>query len=86
MIVVMGRWKQKLIKFLGILVLIAAFVVAVPAITGLLVKQVPASSGWLQDEHPTGNPMRVEADENAGSFNQILDQFVIKLQDFYYER
>lgn len=86
MIVVMGRWKQKLIKFLGILVLIAAFVIAVPAITGMLVKQVPALSGWLQDEHPSGNPMRVEADEDAGSFNQILDQFVIKLQDFYYER
>jgi hypothetical protein len=34
--------ETKLIKFLGILVLIAAFVVAVPAITGLLVKQVPA--------------------------------------------
>ncbi len=86
MILVTGRWKQKLVKFLGILVLVGAFVVAVPAITGMLVKQVPALSGWLQDEHPTGNPMRVEREESSGTFNQILDQFVIKLQDFYYER
>ncbi len=86
MIIVMGRWKQKVLKFLGILVLIMAFVMAVPAITGMLVNQVPAFSGWLQDEHPSGNPMRVETDENSGTFNQVLDQFVIKLQDFYYER
>ncbi|KUG04777.1 hypothetical protein ASZ90_017916 [hydrocarbon metagenome] len=86
MIIVMGRWKQKVLKVLGILVLIMAFVMAVPAITGMLVNQVPAFSGWLQDEHPSGNPMRVETDENSGTFNQVLDQFVIKLQDFYYER
>ncbi len=86
MIIVMGRWKQKVLKFMGLLVLILAFVMAVPAITGLLVNQVPAFSGWLQDEHPTGNPMRVETDKNSGTFNQVLDQFVIKLQDYYFER
>jgi len=85
LIIVMGRWKQKLLKFAGILLLIVAFVIVVPAITGVLVNQVPAFSGWLPDEHPTGNPMRVEADENTGTFNQVLDQLVIKLQDFYYE-
>ena len=85
MIVVMGRWKQKLIKFLGILVLIAAFVVAVPAITGLLVKQVPALR-VVARRTSTGNPMRVEADENAGSFKPNTGSICYQTAGFYYER
>jgi len=82
---VVGNWKRKVLKFIGVLALLLAFVMAVPALTGILVNQVPAFSGWFQDEQPTGNPMRVENDEKTSSFDQVLDQFVIKLQDFYYE-
>lgn len=85
MIIVVGKWKKKVAKFLGVLVLIIAFVMAVPLLTGLLVNQVPAFSGWFQDEKPSGNPMRVENQGGSSTFHQVLDQFVIKLQDFYYE-
>lgn len=85
MIIVVGKWKSKVVKFIGVLVLIIAFIMAVPLLTGLLANQVPAFSGWFQDEQPSGNPMRVENKEGASTFNQVLDQFVIKLQDFYYE-
>lgn len=74
-----------MIRFLVVVVLFIAFIAAVPMLTGILSKQVPAFNGWLQEEQPSGNPMRVETGEKSGRFNQVLDQLVIKLQDFYYE-
>jgi len=46
---------------------------------------VPVFSGWMQDEHPTGNPMRVEQPQDVPGteFSDRVDQFVIKLQNFY---
>lgn len=85
MIIVVGKWKKKVIRFLLVVVLFIAFIAAVPMLTGILSEQVPVFSGWMQEEQPSGNPMRVESGENSGGFNQVLDQFVIKLQDFYYE-
>jgi uncharacterized repeat protein (TIGR04076 family) len=42
-------------------------------------------SGWMKDESPSGNPMRVESVPQATDFNQKVDQFVIKMQNFYHE-
>lgn len=85
MIIVVGKWKRKVVRFLVVVALVIAFIAAIPMLTGILSKQVPAFSGWLQEEQPSGNPMRVETTEKTSHFNQVLDQFVIKLQDFYYE-
>lgn len=41
--------------------------------------------GWLRDDRPSGNPLRVENTKQTvkkGSSN-VLDQFVVKLKDFY---
>lgn len=84
MIIIVNNWKKKLVRLAIAVVIIGAFAVAIPLVTGLLHKQVPVSR-WFQEEHPSGNPMRVEQRNQESKFDQVLDQFVIKVQDFYYE-
>lgn len=93
MIIVISNWKKKLWKTLVVITLIAVFALAVPVLTGKVCQQIPALSGWFQEEHPSGNPMRVEGEKDRGAkqnngaskFEQAVDQFVLKIQDFYYE-
>jgi hypothetical protein len=84
MVIVVGNWKKKLAKILAVVVLIAVFAAALPLLTGLLYNQVPALSTWFSDEQPSGNPMRVDNGEET-RFQHLVDQFVFKLQEFYYE-
>lgn len=84
MIIFVNNWKKKLVHLAVAVVIITAFVFTIPLLTGLLHKQVPVG-GWFQEEHPSGNPMRVEQFNQESKFDHMLDQFVIKVQDFYYE-
>lgn len=84
MIIIVNNWKKKLVRLGVAVVIITFFVVTVPLLTGLLHNKVPVG-GWFQEEHPSGNPMRVEQLNQENKFDQVLDQFVIKVQDFYYE-
>jgi len=94
MIIVVGNWKRKVARLVLLVLVLGMFAAAIPALTGKLYHRVPVVSGWFKDEHPSGNPMRVEqkkdvkeAKESADKtkFDKTVDQFVIKLQDFYYE-
>jgi len=85
MIIVVGKWKKKVIRLATIVVIVALFAAAIPLVSGIFYEKVPVFSGWMQDEHPSGNPMRVEKNTQANDFNQKVDQFVIKMQNFYHE-
>lgn len=43
--------------------------------------------GWLRDDRPSGNPMRVENVEKSvnKSSPDVLDRFVVKIRDFYHK-
>lgn len=84
MIILIDHWKKKLVNLIIVLTLVVAFAAAFPTLTGLLHGKVPVLSGWFEDEHPSGNPMRVEK-ASGTRFDRAVDQFVIKLQDFYYD-
>lgn len=84
MIIIIEQWKKKLVSLVVVLTLVLAFAAAFPTLSGVLHDKVPALSGWFEDEHPSGNPMRVEKPSGT-RFDQAVDQFVIKLQDFYYD-
>lgn len=84
MIIIVDNWKKKLVRLALAVVIITAFAFTIPVLTGILHKQVPVG-GWFQEEHPSGNPMRVEQRNQDSKFDHMLDQFVIKVQDFYYE-
>jgi len=85
LIIVISKWKQKLLRLLMAVVLILAFAAALPVVTGKMYQLIPAVGGWFDDEHPSGNPLRVENEEQSSKYEQVMDQFVIKLQEFYYE-
>lgn len=85
MIIIINNWKKKLMNLLTALVLIIAFLIAVPFVVGTLYDKIPVMSTWFQDEHPTGNPMRVDSNKKNTKFDNMLDSMVIHLQEFYYE-
>lgn len=74
-----------MLQLLAVILVILAFAAAIPMMTGQLYQRIPAVGGWFEDEHPSGNPMRVENEESSSKYDQVMDQFVIKLQDFYLE-
>lgn len=85
MIIIINNWKKKLLNLLTALVLIIAFVIAVPYMAGTLYEKIPALTTWFEEEHPTGNPLRVESKENKTKFDEMVESMVIHLQEFYYE-
>jgi len=90
MIIVVGKWKQKVMKLVAVIVLVLVFAAVAPVVSGLFYEKVPVFSGWADDEHPSGNPMRVDNNvdnkmQEENEFNQKMDRFVVKVQNFYYE-
>lgn len=91
MIIVIGKWKEKVVKMVAVVVLAVVFAAAIPMVSGIFYEKVPVFSGWFDDEHPTGNPMRVEKSppgesvQEDNKFNEKMDRFVVKVQNFYYE-
>ncbi|MEQ8201717.1 MAG: hypothetical protein ABRQ24_09905 [Syntrophomonadaceae bacterium] len=87
MVIVVGKWKGKLIRVAALIVVVVLFAAVLPRVAGVFYEKVPVFSGWMQDEHPTGNPVRVEQTQDVPGtdFHDTVDQFVIKLQNFYYQ-
>jgi cytochrome c-type biogenesis protein CcmH/NrfG len=85
MIIVVGKWKSKLIRLASVVLILAVFVAVVPLVSGIFYEKVPVFSGWMQDEQPSGNPMRVEKTQENTNFSQKVDRLVIKMQNFYQE-
>jgi hypothetical protein len=85
LIIIVSQWKKKILQLLAVILVILVFAAAIPLMTGQLNQYTPAVGGWFEDEHPSGNPMRVENEEPSSKYDQVMDQFVIKLQDFYLE-
>ncbi|MGI6487202.1 MAG: hypothetical protein ACOX2B_02540 [Syntrophothermaceae bacterium] len=84
MIIIVNNWKKKLLNLAKVVVIVLAFAILLPRLAGILGNYMPVFSGWSKDESPSGNPMRVENTEGT-EFDRMVDQFVIKLQNFYYE-
>ncbi len=84
MIIIINNWKRKFFNLLTALVLIIAFAVAIPYVAGTFYEKIPVINTWLQDENPSGNPLRVEK-ENTTKFEEVIDYLVFQLQEFYYE-
>lgn len=84
MFIVINNWKRRVLNLITIIALILAFAFTVPLLAGKVYQQIPVIGDWFADEHPTGNPLRVENNDASGQkFDQVLDQMVIKMQDFY---
>lgn len=86
LVVLRPRTKRKIIA--GFRVLVTLFVLAL--VVGHLYNMYHGNElireGWLRDDKPSGNPMRVEnqARETQENSPTVLDQFVVKVRDFYH--
>ncbi|HRW13226.1 MAG TPA: hypothetical protein P5549_08890 [Syntrophomonas sp.] len=91
MIIVVGEWRKKVVKIVAAVIVVGLFAAAIPFVSGILYDKVPVFTGWFDDEHPSGNPLRVDnnttgvADRTESVFNEQMDRFVVKVQNFYYE-
>lgn len=86
LVIVRPQTKKKLT--LGFRILVTLFVLTL--VLGHLYNMYHDNNvireGWLRDDKPSGNPMRVENDPQIKNNNtNVLDQFVVKLKDFYHK-
>ncbi len=84
MFIVISNLRKKLL-FLGkILFVLVVLGVVVYGMVSLINFYKPDIANWLKKESQVVGPMRTEPSVKTW-FDQTLDQYVIKLQDFYYE-
>ncbi len=84
MLIIIKDWKRKMVRLVKVLVVILACAILIPQLVAYMGSHQPAFFGWGKEETPSGNPMRVENNPNT-KFTEVVDQFVVKLQDFYYQ-
>lgn len=85
MIIIIDNWKKKFLRLLTASVLVIGFILAVPFVVGTLADKVPVFSTWFEEEHPSGNPLRVDATDKTTKFDEVVDYLVFQIQNFYYE-
>ncbi|HEX3032555.1 MAG TPA: hypothetical protein VHS59_09995 [Bacillota bacterium] len=88
MLIVIARSKKKLFYALRIILLLLVCTLFLPKAL-LLLTTGGFDWGLSREEHPTGNPRRVEqatfGKQGQDNDNSILDSFVKKLQQFYHQ-
>ncbi|PKM80113.1 MAG: hypothetical protein CVU89_15250 [Firmicutes bacterium HGW-Firmicutes-14] len=86
MLVILRDRTRKRIT-LGIRVLATLFIASlvISHLINMYNGKDPIREGWLREDRPSGNPMRVEISEQTVKKEDpsILDRFVVKLRDFY---
>lgn len=84
---VIVRRKTKRRLTLSLKVLVALFVISLvfSHLYNMYAGKDVIREGWLRDDRPSGNPLRVENQYKAAENKNpdILDQFVVKLRDLY---
>lgn len=84
MFIIISNMRRKLLTLGKILALLVALGLIVPGVVSLFNSYAPAISNWVKKESQEVGPMRTEPSEKTW-FDQTMDQYVLKLQDFYYE-
>jgi hypothetical protein len=84
MIIFIGDWGKKLTVILKIAVLVIILAAAMPGIIKLADSGRTAVKSWSQS-HPEFQSLMNKERTQSTDFDRTLDNFVIKLQDFYYE-
>lgn len=82
MVIYISNWKKKIVlagKILAILVAVGLIILLIAAVN----IHVPTNGRWLEQE-VNGQMVRQERTDQT-RFDRAVDQFVVRLQDFYYE-
>lgn len=85
LVIFRNRTKRRLVLGLRILVTLFILSLVFAHLYNIYNGNNLIREGWLRDDKPSGNPIRVEntglADEQKDQ--GVLDQFVVRLRDFY---
>jgi len=85
LVIIRNRTKKRIT--LGLRILITLFILSLvfSHLYNMYNGNNIVREGWLREDRPSGNPMRVENTEKTVEKNgpDVLDQFVIKVRDFY---
>jgi len=84
MFIIIGNLRQKIVRTAKVLVLLVALGLAIPGVVSLFNSYAPVVSSWVQGRSREVGPMHTEPTKRTW-FDKAVDQYVIKLQDFYYE-
>jgi len=79
------RTKRRLTLGFRLLVTVFIFSLVVSHLYDMYSGHNTIREGWLREDKPSGNPMRVENQKQAAEEKDpsVLDEFVVKLRDFY---
>ncbi|ADG82516.1 hypothetical protein Tfer_0451 [Thermincola ferriacetica] len=82
-----NKTKEKITFGIRILITIVILGMVITHLYGIYNGYVFTSQRLLREDKPSGNPMRVEQTQTAGDkemkTDNLLDEFVVKLKDFY---
>lgn len=72
---------------MGLKVLVAIFIISLVCshMYNMYIGKNVIREGWLRDDKPSGNPLRVENGYGTATKKNpdLLDQFVVKVRDLY---
>lgn len=81
--IVIRNWREKLAAAIKILIILAALTLAWTYLESFF-KAHDSTIKGIDDPYNVGQQIRQERNQ-ATEFDKVLDQFVLKVQDFYYE-
>jgi hypothetical protein len=85
-IIVRAATKRKVTLGFRIMVTLVILGLVISHLYNIYHNAALSQEGWLRDDRPSGNPLRVEKTEQKADKmpkGNILDEFVVKMQDFY---
>ncbi len=87
LVVLRPRTKKRLTVGFRILVTLFVLALVIGHLYNMYHDNELIREGWLREDKPSGNPMRVEnqARESQENSPSVLDQFVVKVRDFYHK-
>ncbi|WP_418792404.1 hypothetical protein [Phosphitispora sp. TUW77] len=86
LVILTPRIKRKLAVGFRVMVTLFVLVLMIGHLYNMYHDNELFKQGWLRDDKPSGNPMRVEEQtrETAENPQSVLNQFVGKVRDFYH--
>jgi hypothetical protein len=85
-IIVRAGTKRKMALGFRIMVTLVVLGLVMTHLYNIYSHAAITQEGWLREDKPSGNPMRVEKNEQMTDKQQegkLLDEFVVKMQEFY---
>ena len=85
LVVIRPQTRRRITRGFRVLVTVFVMVLVLGHLYNMYHGSRSVMEGWLKEDRPSGNPMRVEnqARENQENNPNVLDRFVVIVRDYY---